>query len=84
VSTTHRERLVTKEVHFGPVVTLDVVKRKGLVPACRKHVEANLATNTVGEAVVWELVLKRLDKLAADLMFLVKLFKVVALLNTAY
>lgn len=69
-----------REVRVG---LLEVLERKRLVPAGWEHVEGDLAADAVGEAVVRELLLERLDKRRADLGLLVKLLEVLALLDAA-
>ena len=80
---TSRKCLIAEEVDFVILALLDVIKRVGLVPALRKHIEGYLASNRISEVKMSKLFTKNCDEPLSDLVGQVKLFIVISLLLAA-
>lgn len=77
------EGLVTKEMDFFESFFCQVVETECLVPACRKHIKGNLATNGVGEGIITEFFLQRIDKCRADALGQIKHFEFISFIMRA-
>ena len=63
-------RLVSKEMNFGKPFVFDVPQGICFIPAMGKHIERNLSTNGVCEAVVGESFLKSFHKSCSKAVYL--------------
>jgi hypothetical protein len=71
VRRTHLVSLVTKEMDLVKALVFNVTKSIRLVPSRGEHIKGDLTTNGECESIRPELLLEYLDKLLADMVFLV-------------
>lgn len=62
--------LVAKEMDLLKFLICDASKRIRLVPSMREDVEGYLAADGIGEAIVREIILERLDEAGSTAVFL--------------